>query len=379
MKQSLRMMTSPLISYKSLIEKNVLIHDKIQENFIKSIDTLYKDLAEYQHEFNKSFNWKWLPIFGLKNKNVPKSIYTYGGVGIGKTMFMDMLVQSVPEISLRVHFHELMRDIHLELYKFRKGSSRSFKDPIKKVVDKIFSKKVLVCIDEMEIRDIADAMIINKVFKRMFEIGLVVFTTSNRPPSELYKDGLQREKFLPFISLVNKKMRVINLNIPRDYRRGRIVGKKIFFTPVDAYSVKSIDEIWNKLTDTAPCKSDFLEVSGRKIRIPISAHKVAKFTFDELCNQPLGAHDYLQIASNYTTLIVEGIPSMNVEQRDAARRFVVLVDALYEKKCVLICSSASLVEKIYTGSDWEFEFQRTISRLVEMQSNDYLRQKHSIF
>ncbi|MEE2705307.1 MAG: cell division protein ZapE [Pseudomonadota bacterium] len=372
-------MTSPLISYKKLIERNILIHDNLQENFIQSIDSLYKDLSKYQHEFNKIFNWGWLPIFGSKDRNIPKSLYTYGGVGIGKTMFMDMLAESVPKISLRMHFHELMRDVHLELNRSRKSSKGSLENPINKVVDKICNKKILVCIDEMEIRDIADAMIIDKVFKRMFETGLVVFTTSNRPPSDLYKDGLQRERFMPFINLIKKKMKVINLDIPRDYRRGRIVGEKIFFTPIHSNTTKSIDEIWRKLTDDAPYKSDYLIVNGRKIRIPIAAHKVARFTFNDLCNQPLGTNDYLQIALNYTTVILEGVPSMTVEQRDVARRFVILVDALYEKKCVLICSSECLVEKIYSGSDWQFEFQRTISRLVEMQSNDYLRQKHTIF
>ena len=316
---------------------------------------------------------------GSRDRGIPKSLYSYGGVGIGKTMFMDMLVESVPKISLRMHFHELMRDVHLELNRSRKSLKAPLKNPIDKVVDKICNKKILICIDEMEIRDIADAMIVDKVFNRMFETGLVVFTTSNRPPSDLYKDGLQRERFMPFINLIKTKMKVINLDIPRDYRRGRIVGEKIFFTPINSNTKKSIDEMWSKLTDNAPIKSDYLIVNGRKIRIPISAHKVARFTFNDLCNKPLGTNDYLQIASNYTTVILEGVRSMTVEQRDAARRFVILVDALYEKKCVLICSSECSVEKIYIGSDWQFEFQRTISRLVEMQSSDYLRQKHKIF
>ena len=241
----------------------------------------------------------------------------------------------------------------------------------------MFKNKLLIFIDEMEVRDIADAMIISKIFERMFEIGLVVVTTSNRHPDMLYKDGLQREKFIPFIDLIKSRMKVIQLNTLEDYRRGRLLGNKIFYSPADLNAKDALNQFWNKLTDSAPPKADSLNINGRKITIPISAHKVARFSFNDLCMQPMGANDYLEIAKNFSTIIVENIPTLDSEERDAARRFVVLIDALYERRCVLICSSDSPIEKIYEGSDWNFEFDRTISRLIEMQATDYVKQAHS--
>jgi len=373
----LNMMIGPFYKYKLLIEKQILKPDSDQENFIKTIDNLYKDLEQYQHELNISSKWKW---FGYLKSNkspiLPKSIYVYGGVGVGKTMLMDILVDST-SCSLRVHFHELMRDIHYELYKLRNNRIGTKSNPINQVVSKIFNNKLLIFIDEMEVRDIADAMIIGKVFERMFEIGLVVVTTSNRHPNMLYKDGLQREKFIPFIDLIKNKMKVIKLNTIEDYRRGRLLGNKIFYSPADSNAKDALNQFWDKLTDSASPKPDSLNINGRKIMIPMSAHKVARFSFNDICMQPMGANDYLEIAKNFSTIIIENIPTLASEERDAARRFVVLIDALYEKRCVLICSSNSPIEKIYKGSDWNFEFNRTISRLIEMQATDYVKQAHS--
>jgi cell division protein ZapE len=371
------MTIGPFYKYKLLIEKKLLRPDNDQEKFIKTIDNLYKDLKQYQHELNTLSKWKW---FGFLRRNKratpPKSIYVYGGVGVGKTMLMDILVDSTSH-SLRLHFHELMRDIHYELDKLRNNGIGAKSNPINQVIRKLFKNKLLIFIDEMEVRDIADAMIISKIFEIMFEIGLVVVTTSNRHPDTLYKDGLQREKFIPFIELVKNRMKVIQLNTLEDYRRGRLLGNKIFYSPDDLNAKDALNQFWNKLTDSASPEVDYLNINGRKITIPMSAHKVARFSFNDLCMQPMGANDYLEIAKNFSTIIVENIPTLVSEERDAARRFVVLIDALYEKRCVLICSSDSPIEKIYEGGDWNFEFNRTISRLIEMQATDYVKQAHS--
>ena len=240
-----------------------------------------------------------------------------------------------------------------------------------------FSKGVkLLCLDEMEVRDIADAMIVANFFSCLLEIGTVVVTTSNRHPDDLYKDGLQRQKFIPFIDLIKLRLDLIKIEANKDYRRGRILGGSVYFSPIDSYATRALNIAWNRLTDDSKPESETIIVKGRKLVVPAAAHNVARFSFSDLCECPLGAGDYLELGEHFGTIIIDGVKALGPENRDVARRFVTLVDALYECRTVLICSAETAPEAIYTGDDWSFEFSRTVSRMIEMQAVDYVSQSH---
>ncbi len=371
------MTDGPLTRYRAMVASGDLKPDPAQELAAVKLNSLYHALQNYTPKGGKT---TWRERFGLSAlKDVeppPLGLYMFGGVGVGKSMLMDLLANALPERSERVHFHELMRDIHAEVHRLRQMPVADEGDPIPGIADAIAEGATLLCLDEMEVRDIADAMIVARVFDRLFERGVVVVTTSNRHPDDLYKDGLQRDKFLPFIDLLKEKLDLLQLEARQDYRIGRILGETVFHTPHDESAQRALDDTWNRLTDDAAPTEDAITVKGRKIVIPAAAHGVARFSFADLCETPMGASDYLALASAYSTVMVDGIPALGPDKRDVARRFVTLVDALYEHRSVLVCSAATPPENIYDGDDWKFEFQRTVSRLVEMQAEDYIRARH---
>jgi len=308
----------------------------------------------------------------------PRGLYVHGAVGRGKSMLMDLLHASVPlDRKRRAHFHELMREVHETLHRWRREGHEGA-DPLVRLADRMAMDVSLLCLDEMEVRDIADAMIVARLFERLLDNGVVVVTTSNRPPRDLYKDGLQREKFLPFITLLETRLDVLELDAARDYRLGRLEGRPVYHHPLGPDSDAALEEIFRALLDGAPETPDAVEVHGRVIPVPRAGNGAAWFTFDDLCGRPLGVADYLEIATLYDVVLVSGIPVLGPEDRDRARRFVLLIDALYDHRTALICSADAPPQDLYRAGDGAFEFDRTVSRLIEMQASDYLGRAHRI-
>ncbi len=297
-----------------------------------------------------------------------QGLYLWGGVGRGKSMLMDLFFQhaSVPG-KRRVHFHAFMQEVQAALHEARKTG---VEDAIKPVADDIARDLKLLCFDEMQITDIADAMIVGRLFERLFEAGVVIVTTSNRHPSSLYKDGLNRQLFLPFIALLEARLEVHELAADTDYRQDRLAGEQVWFTPANASAKASIDLIWSDLTGGKE-EALMLEVKGREVVIPRFWAGQARASFNDLCGKPLGPADYLALVGAAKVLVLEDIPKMSREKANEAKRFVTLIDALYEGQVRLVASAAAEPEALYTEGTGAFEFERTASRLREMQGADW--------
>ena len=367
--------------YNNLVKSGKIDADPAQYIAAKRLSILQYSINQdstLEHPNNIfSFLKRKLGIFIREAPLVAQGIYLYGGVGAGKSMLMDLLASSTPKGTKRLHFHELMRHIHHEVYTLQKNNKiRTVDTSVAEVATKFSKGLKLLCLDEMEVRDIADAMIVANFFSCLLEIGTVVVTTSNRHPDDLYKDGLQRQKFVPFIDLIKLRLDLIKIEANKDYRRGRILGGSVYFSPIDSYATRALNIAWNRLTDDSKPESETIIVKGRKLVVPAAAHNVARFSFSDLCECPLGAGDYLELGEHFGTIIIDGVKALGPENRDVARRFVTLVDALYECRTVLICSAETAPEAIYTGDDWSFEFSRTVSRMIEMQAVDYVSQSH---
>ncbi|MEQ6249703.1 cell division protein ZapE [Sulfitobacter sp. HNIBRBA3233] len=300
----------------------------------------------------------------------PKGLYLWGGVGRGKSMLMDLFVRELGNIpARRVHFHAFMQEIHEKLHAARKtGVDDAIAPVAKEVTDSIR----LLAFDEMQITDITDAMIVGRLFEALFAGGVTVITTSNRIPDDLYKDGLNRQIFLPFIELIKDRMVVHELASPTDYRQDRLSGSPVYFTPVNDESRAAMDAVWEDLTggDAEPLT---LRVKGRDVVLPRFRSGIGRARFHALCGQPLGAADYLAIAEAVRVLMLDDIPTLGRSNFNEAKRFVTLIDALYEARVRLICSAAASPEMLYLEGEGTFEFERTASRLREMQSADWGR------
>ena len=309
-------------------------------------------------------------MFGRKARGGPKGIYLWGGVGRGKSMLMDLFHGNVTVEGgqRRVHFHAFMQEVHAGIGRARKTG---VDDAIKPVADGIADGLRLLCLDEMQIGDITDAMIVGRLFERLFEGGVAVVTTSNRPPRDLYKDGLNRNLFVPFIALLQERMEVVELSSPRDWRQDRIAGSDVYFTPADAAARQAMDALWTRLTGGADGEPLRFEVSGRRVEVSRYANGVARSGFWDLCGRPLGAADYLALAERIKVLMLEDVPRLGSENYNEAKRFVTLVDAVYEARLRLVMSAADLPESLYAEGSGSFEFERTASRLREMQSRDW--------
>ena len=303
-----------------------------------------------------------------KTPEPPKGLYLWGGVGRGKSMLMDMFVATLDNIpSRRVHFHAFMQEIHAAMHEARKTG---VDDAIAPVAEDVAKSVRLLAFDEMQITDITDAMIVGRLFEKLFAAGVVVVTTSNRVPDDLYKDGLNRNLFLPFIELIKERMVVHELASPRDYRQDRLSGTQVYFTPVNAESRAAMDAVWNDLAG-GPGAPLVLRVKGRDVEIPRYHNGMARARFHELCGKPLGAADYLALAEAVRVLLIDDIPTLGRSNFNEARRFVTLIDALYEAKVRLICSAAAPPEMLYLEGEGTFEFERTASRLREMQADGW--------
>lgn len=294
----------------------------------------------------------------------PPGLYLWGGVGRGKSMLMDLFTEATAiSAKRRVHFHAFMQEIHRGMHEARK---QGVEDALAPVAERITRDIRLLAFDEMQITDITDAMIVGRLFEKLFAAGVVLVTTSNRPPEDLYLNGLNRALFLPFIALLRERLQVVELESPTDYRRHRLQGAQVYFHPAGTARGR-IAAIWDDLTGGAPGEPLLLPVNGREVELPRFASGVGRASFWELCARPLGPGDYLAIARACRVLILEDIPQLSAANYNEAKRFVTLIDALYEAKVRLICSAADTPERLYLEGTGSFEFERTVSRLREMQ------------
>lgn len=298
----------------------------------------------------------------------PRGMYLWGGVGRGKSMLMDLFTEAtdIPR-KRRVHFHAFMQEVHHAIHAARQ---KGLEDPLAPFAESTIAALRLLAFDEMQITDITDAMIVGRLFEKLLAGGVVIVTTSNRPPEDLYKNGLNRELFLPFIALLRERLEVVELQSPQDYRQHRLAGAKVYFYPAGK-SGPAIDAIWRDMTAGAAIGPLDLAVNGRKVTLPRFGNGVARASFWELCAHPLGPADYLAIAAAVRVLILEDIPQLSASNYNQAKRFVTLIDALYEAHVRLICSAADEPERLYIEGEGSFEFARTASRLREMQGADW--------
>ena len=370
------MTVGPLPKYRAMVDAGEIESDQEQILAAEKLQVLANRLAGYKKPRASDL----YSFFTRRQGVAPEGLYLFGGVGSGKTMLMDLFFESVDfEPKRRVHFHEFMGEVHDTIGSYRKTHDG---DPIPAVAKHILAHAGLLCFDELHITDIADAMILGRLFSQLFQTEFVVVATSNVPPSGLYKDGLNRQLFLPFVELIENRMEVFALDAGRDYRLEKLRGENVYFTPAGESARRALDTIWKKLSGRAKGKPCTLNVRGRELSVSEAAMGAARFTFAELCEEPLGAADYLAIAHAFHTVFIDSIPVMERHQRDAARRFNTLIDALYDNGVRLIASAAAEPELLYPKGDGAFLFERTASRLIEMRSEAYLAgrlmQSHNI-
>ncbi len=389
---------SPNSEYQTLMQEGELKPDPDQAGAIVEFERLHGELANYP-EIKISSNRfpiknRWLArLFKRtgKNKKFPKGIYLHGGVGRGKSMLMDLFFSIAPlQSKRRVHFHEFMLDIHARLEdwhglstqeRVQRGSRADDDDPIPAIARQIANEATLLCFDELQVTDIADAMVLSRLFENLFDHGVVVVATSNRIPDDLYKNGLNRHRFMPFIERIQQTLEIISLNGPTDYRYDRLKGTETYYSPINEETTGKLSATFFRLTDRrvedrAKVPSAELNVQGRTLFVPKAARGVAVFSFKRLCANPLGSADYLTIARTFHTVIMVAIPQFNKENSDQATRFVTFIDALYEHGVKFLCSAAVPPQALYTTGESSFEFERTVSRLMEMQSESYLARGH---
>ncbi len=311
--------------------------------------------------------------FFRKAPEPPRGLYIVGEVGRGKTMLMDLFfAEASVEPKRRVHFHAFMQDVHARLHRARQSQVQDALAPVAKAIS---SEARLLCLDEMQITDIADAMIVGRLFEGLLAGGTVIVTTSNLAPKDLYRDGLNRQLFLPFIGLIEQRLEVVMLASATDYRLGRVKAHETFLTPLGLETDARLQDLWRRLTDTERGEPMEVDVLGRRLHVPQAAHGCARFFFADLCERPLGPPDYLALAHNFRTVFVEHIPALNPERRNEAKRFVLMIDTFYDARVRLVASSAQPPEGIYPAGDHAFEFGRTVSRLKEMQSASWWGKK----
>jgi cell division protein ZapE len=371
--------TSFRAHYQSLVSSGAIEPDAAQAQAAEAFADLEARLSSYKPVRKQGLLGR---LFADKNGAPPRGLYVHGEVGRGKTMLMDMFFQqSQVQHKRRAHFHEFMAEVHERIYGFRQNIARGEMadgDVIGLTAASIFDQAWLLCFDEFHVTDIADAMILGRLFSKLFELGTVVVATSNVAPEDLYKGGLNRALFLPFIAQISDHMDVLRLDARTDFRLEKLAGVKMWLVPADRDADAALDKAWAKMTGKAPCKARDISIKGRILRVPCSAHGVARFSFADICEKPLAASDYLRLAHDYHTILIDHIPVMDYAERNAAKRFISLIDTLYDNAVKLMASAAADPVSLYLANEGNEanEFKRTSSRLIEMSSESYLALPH---
>ena len=364
--------------YDHLASTGEIRSDPAQLPVVAALDGLIDDIAS-KRLAHKSSALGWL--FGKRREHKPvKGLYIHGGVGRGKTMLMDMFFDLVPvRRKRRVHFNDFMTDVHDRIQRQRldrKEGRTTEDDPIPPVARALAAEAWVLCFDEFTVTDIADAMILSRLFSALFSEGVVLVATSNVAPDDLYRDGLNRQLFLPFIATLPRHVSVMTLDSPTDHRLEKLGGIKTWLTPLGTESERGMNDAWATVTHGRMPAPEDIAIKGRRVLVPAAAGDAARFDFANLCSKPLGARDFLAIAARYRTILIDRIPVLAAEQHNEAKRFILLVDTLYDHHTRLIASAAATPDKLYAGKSGTemFEFDRTVSRLIEMQSTDWLEQ-----
>jgi cell division protein ZapE len=372
----------PLAAYRALRQGGRIEHDAAQELAVQKLQSVANALKDYRPASSASWLDRWRARFAIGRRDdvdthaPTQGLYIYGAVGRGKSMLMDLFFRTAPVTAKRrVHFHAFMLEVHETLHQWRQEKPKDV-DLMSALADKIAAETWLLCFDEFHVTNIADAMILGRLFTELFDHGVVVVATSNWAPDDLYSGGLQRDRFLPFIALLKERLDVLELDGARDYRLQRLKDLNLYHSPDGAGSDEKMARAFARLAGGLPPVPTSLTVQGRRLDVPRQAGKVAWFDFEELCARPLGAADYLALAAHYPVVLLDHVPLLSPDKGDEARRFMTLIDELYEHHVTAVIAAADRPERLYPAGDGAIEFERTVSRLNEMQSADYLARPH---
>ncbi|MBR0673057.1 cell division protein ZapE [Roseomonas soli] len=372
----------PLPALRARIAGGAIAADPAQELAAEKLQDLWRRTRGYDPKVDPPETGGFLGRFFRRKpvdeapNGAPLGLYLVGEVGRGKSMLMDLFFASADVArKKRLHFHQFMQQAHRRIHEWKKQHGDTT-DPIPPLADSIVAEAALLCFDEFQVHDIADAMILGRLFEALFARGVVIVATSNTAPDDLFRGKPGRDAFLPFIQLIKKRIEVLHLEAARDYRRERIRGLPTWHVPPDGRAERAMDAAFAELTGDTPAKPTRLTLLGRAVEVPQAARGVARFEFDEICGRPLGPADYLAVATHFHTVVLDGIPRLGPENFDKARRFITLIDALYEHRCKLVASAEDYPDRLYERGENAAMFERTASRLVEMQSQDYLALPH---
>ncbi|TPW30844.1 AFG1 family ATPase [Martelella alba] len=377
MTEASRTQDTVLLRLEALTQEGALKADPAQLAVAAQLDAVLKGLLAAPKKSGSALK----RLFRASRKAqgpVTPGLYVYGSVGRGKTMLMDMFFELAPvRDKRRAHFHEFMADVHdrinLHRQKLKRGETKET-DPVPPVADQIIAETRLLCFDEFTVTDIADAMILSRLFSALFERGCVLVATSNVAPDDLYKDGLNRGLFLPFIAVLKKNVAVTTLDSDTDYRMEKFEGRPVYLTPLGPETDRQIEAGWHFLTGGREGGAVEIQMKGRKVHVPHAVGRIARFSFADLCEKPLGASDYMAITERFTTVFIEHVPVFSADRRNEVKRFIILVDTLYDRTIRTVISAEVMPEDLLTERKGRegFEFDRTVSRLFEMRSSDYL-------
>lgn len=367
----------PLFAYRALVEDGAIRRDPLQEIAAQHLQSIYLALRQLSHKERGFLSRLLRRGEDRASSSGPHGLYLFGPVGRGKSMLMDLLMHSAPvpaAAKRRVHFHSFMHDLHQAMHRWRRrhdGNRNKTDDPIEIVLRSLTRHLRLLCFDEFQVLNIADAMILARVLRALFERRIAVVMTSNTPPEQLYEGGLQRANFLPCIALIQEKMQVVSLLGDQDYRRAAAGIRHVYVTPISPENSIALRQSFDRLRGSQPAQPLSLHHLGRTLMIPLAAGDIAWFDFASLCEEPLGAADYLLLAENFPYIFIDSIPQLESRSSDVVFRFITLIDALYDRRCNLLCTAAAKPDELYVEGRHSTLFQRTASRLYEMQTEDY--------